>query len=354
VFRGAPTTPVSEVRNHPRLVPIFDALTATGVLVEPVVYDEAISTTLLGRLAEFDGVLVWVDPLHGGADRSTLDALLREVAATGTWVSAHPDAIVKMGTKDVLYRTRALGWGSDIRMYSTFEDFRERFPESIASGVPRVVKQNRGNGGIGVWKVTLVVRDADVVRVQHAAPRDDATEDLPIGAFIDRCAPYFERSGKLIDQPFAARLTEGMIRAYFVEREVVGFARQQPANRMVDPNAPDPSRVLGMPAAKTMYPAEEPQFRSLREQLEDDWLPGMQRLVGVGDEELPVLWDADFLYGPANDNGTDTYMLCEVNVSCVIPFPDAVSEKLAHAVHRRCVGHPPPHSRPRRIGQFGE
>ena len=43
-----------------------------------------------------DAVLVWVDPIVGGEDRSTLDALLREVAASGVYVSAHPDTILAL------------------------------------------------------------------------------------------------------------------------------------------------------------------------------------------------------------------------------------------------------------------
>jgi len=42
-------------------------------------------------------VLVWVDPLHEGKTRVVLDPLLRDVAARGPWVSAHPDVILKMG-----------------------------------------------------------------------------------------------------------------------------------------------------------------------------------------------------------------------------------------------------------------
>ena len=120
-------------------------------------------------------------------------------------------------------------------------------------------------------------------------------------------------------------------RVYFVEREVVGFASQQPASRAADPEAPDPDRVLGMPSAKTMHPADEPRFRSLRERLDAEWVRGMQRLVDVRDDELPVLWDADFLHGHRNDG----YMLCEINVSSVIPFPEAVPGKVADAVTRR-------------------
>jgi hypothetical protein len=338
VFRGDPATPATQTSSHPRLAPIFDAFTQAGLVLEPVFYDDSVALELVERLARFDGVLVWVDPLHGDADRTTLDAVLRDVAVQATWVSAHPDTILKMGTKEVLYRTRTLGWGSDIRLYSTLADFRDEFPNSLAAGQPRVVKQNRGNGGIGVWKATLVDPHAMVVRVQHAAPRDDVTEDLTLDAFVQRCARYFEGSGKLIDQPFAARLAEGMIRSYFVEREVVGFARQQPTSRAVDPNAPAPDRVLGMPAAKTMYDADHPEFETLRAQLEQEWVPGLQQFTDVADDDLPLLWDADFLYGPQTGDGADTYMLCEINVSAVIPFPPAVPQKLAHAAQRRTAG----------------
>jgi hypothetical protein len=92
-----------------------------------------------------------------------------------------------------------------------------------------------------------------------------------------------------------------------------------------------------MPAAKTMYAADEAKFGSLREQLKTHWLPAMQQLVDVSDEELPVLWDADFLYGPRNADGSDSYMLCEINVSSVIPFPDPVPMKVAAALKRRSM-----------------
>lgn len=41
--------------------------------------------------------------------RAPLDAMLREIAAAGLFVSTHPDGILKLGTKDVLVDTRALG-----------------------------------------------------------------------------------------------------------------------------------------------------------------------------------------------------------------------------------------------------
>ena len=260
VWRGDPGTPVAQTRNHDRLAPIFAALVEVGLAVEPVLFRED-SADFTEHLTGFDGVLVWVDPLSGEDDRAVLDARLREVAARGTWVSAHPDTILRMGTKEVLYRTRHLGWGAETRLYSSVEEFRTGFPASLTRGQARVLKQHRGNGGIGVWKVTPLRPDAELIRVQHAAPRDDTTDDVALVDFMDRWSSYLDGAGKLIDQPFAPRLTEGMIRAYLVEREVVGFARQEPIPRSVDPTAPAPDRVLGMPSAKTMSAADAPEYR---------------------------------------------------------------------------------------------
>jgi hypothetical protein len=61
------------------------------------------------------------------------------------------------------------------------------------------------------------------------------------------------------------------------------------------------------------------------------WLPGMQRALGLEARTLPVIWDADFLYGPRTPAGEDTFVLCEVNVSAVWPFPPQGSARLVDA-----------------------
>jgi hypothetical protein len=101
---GAVVPLPSQTRHHL----IFKALEALGIAGEPMLYSEEAQEAVRTRLLTVDGVLVWVDPLSAGKDRSQLDPLLREVAARGIWVSAHPDVILKMGVKEVLYRTRDL------------------------------------------------------------------------------------------------------------------------------------------------------------------------------------------------------------------------------------------------------
>jgi len=60
-----------------------------------------------------------------------------------------PHVILKMGVKGVLYRTRRLGWGADKHRYDSAGTFRAEFPLGLRTSGPRVLKQNRGNGGHG-------------------------------------------------------------------------------------------------------------------------------------------------------------------------------------------------------------
>lgn len=84
-----------------------------------------------------------------------------------------------------------------------------------------------------------------------------------------------------------------------------------------------------------MHPAEAAAFQRLRRAMETDWIPGLRRRLHIGRARLPALWDADFLYGPKDADGRDTYVLCEINVSSVAPYPPSAVAPLAeYAAHR--------------------
>jgi hypothetical protein len=138
----------------------------------------------------------------------------------------------------------------------------------------------------------------------------------------------------MIDQAYQARLPEGMIRCYLVHDKVAGFGHQ--AINALYPATPDaPPETAPQPGPRLYHPPSLPQFQSLKRQLELKWVPAMQRLLDIETAQLPVLWDCDFLLGPRNDAGEDTYVLCEINVSSVSPFPDAAVEPLARATLAR-------------------
>ena len=183
------TTPQSS-----RFVRVFEAVAAAGIAAQPAIYDESFAEDVRDQLLAVDGVLVWVDPIHQGKTRAGLDALLRDVAAHGPWVSAHPDVILKMGVKEVLYRTRHLGWGSDTHRYDSAATFRAEFPPRLRASGPRVLKQNRGNAGQGVWKVEALPGTDAAVRVLQAR-RGSVPEDMPLAAFMTHCEAYFGWGG---------------------------------------------------------------------------------------------------------------------------------------------------------------
>ena len=218
----------------------------------PVPFADDATDEVREQLLTCDGVLVWVNPIQDGTNRAVVDAILREVSAAGVWVSAHPDVILKLGTKEVLFQTRDLGWGSDTELYRTLEDFEGRFPDRLADHRRLVLKQGRGNGGDGVWKVELVEQNEapvgpnTTIRVQEAQSRDGSSELMSLGTFSARCQRYFSWSGCLVDQEYQERLADGMIRCYFSRDKVVGFCHQWPRGLLdFDPNDGPTARRLG-------------------------------------------------------------------------------------------------------------
>ena len=321
-------SPDAPVRETCRLRDVFAAFAALGVHAEPVVYADDSVDRVRHQLLGLDGVLVWVNPVQDGLDRSQLDPLLREVASDGVWVSAHPDVIMRMATKRVLYDTRELGWGTDTRLYGSAGELREGLAAGLPDGLPRVLKQLRGMGGEGVWKVELERAGADLrVRVRHAT-RGAPVESMALGEFVARCAPYFENGGSMVEQPFQERIGEGMIRVYLTHDRVVGFAHQYPAGlRPASAGEPPPGKRFELPDAG--------RFRRLRGLVEREWVPQMQRLLDLHTPDLPVIWDADFLYGSRTAAGEDQYILCEINASSTFAFPEHAMPGVAQAALER-------------------
>ena len=312
---------------------VVRVLRAHGLDPQVVLFSEERIEGVRAQLLTLDGVLVWVDPISGDRNRSFLDPLLREVSEQGIWVSAHPDVILKMGTKDVLVKTKGMPWGTDCLLYSSPAEMAQQLPQRLHAG-PRVLKQHRGNGGNGVWKVELTENPASSdarVNVLHAQ-RGSSPEEMALADFFERCRSYFSGGGCMIEQPYQERLAEGMIRCYLTGDKVVGFGHQFVTALLPLPQGETQTPT---PSPRLYYGPGKPEFQAIRALLEGSWVQEMQQLLGLGTLALPALWDADFLYGAKNANGEDTYVLCEINASSVSPFPDEALEPLAATVARR-------------------
>ena len=327
-----PPQPDVSIVETCRLRGVFAAFAGLGVDAEPIVYSDNEADAMREQLSDLDGVLVWVNPIEQGLDRLKLDPLLREAAAAGVWVSAHPDVILKMATKKVLVDTSEMSWGTDTRLYLSASELRDQLPARLAEGDALVLKQQRGMGGQGVWKVELdgansASADDPWVRVQHAT-RDSKPERLQLSEFLLRCRPYFTGDGLMVEQPFVERIGEGMIRVYLTHNEVVGFAHQYPRGLVPPTQGEAPSgKAFELPTAAA--------YNDLRTLMESKWVPEMQQILGIETPSLPVIWDTDFLYGQKTSSGNDTYLLCEINASSTFAFPEHAMPAVARAAVSR-------------------
>jgi len=325
-------------RENNRFAAVFAAFAAYGADAQPAVYNLAQANELRDQLLGFDGALVWVNPIDAGHSRAPLDAVLREVAAAGVLVSTHPDVIMKLGTKDVLVDTRRLGWGSDVHRIDTLAQLRAEVGARLGAGKARVLKQWRGHSGIGVWRVERMpgkgpFGPSSPVRARHA-PRGSGEAVLSFEEFVALMGPYFEDGGHMVDQAWQPRLNEGMVRCYLVQERVEGFGLQA-VNALHPPAAGDASGQAPTPSQRLYHPPDLPALQGLRQRLEAEWIPELQQTVGIRTEELPLLWDCDFMHGEPSAAGEPRYVLCEINVSSVAPFPDSAIEPLVAAATRR-------------------
>jgi hypothetical protein len=309
-----------------RFAALFDAFAAADVTAEPAIWHDDFAEEVAAQLRGVQAVLVWCNPIEGGRRRDVLDAVLRDAADHGVFVSAHPQAVRRLGTKDVLVETRDLPFGSDVHRVDSLAQLEAELPRRLLAG-PRVLKQHRGHSGIGVWRVEAV--GPGRLRVRHAQ-RGSVEQTMDPGDLFATVAPYFapEAGGHMIDQAWQPRISEGMVRAYLVSDRVAGFGHQ--AINALHPDEPTPGPRL-------YHGPDLAPFQDLRERLESGWIARLRERVGLAAEHLPLLWDCDFLLGDADGTGSDRYVLCEINVSSVSPFPSSCIPALVAAVRARLV-----------------
>ena len=306
--------------------PLADALTGSGFIVEAIFYNNSKYEQLRTDMVKYDAVQVWVNPVSGGNDRFLLDALLSELSQKGVYVSAHPDVILKIGTKKVLYTTKDMAWGGDIELYPTTEDFEARFLASMDNASIRVLKQYRGQSGDGVFKVRLT-DNGNVSVIPATSPAEERiyTKD----EFYKYFNRYFENGGLFINQQWAESIINGMVRAYVTGNKVSGFGYQESV-ALCPLTYNEKVRTGG---GRFYYSEHCGLFQDLRNILETKWIPQLQEIHSITDEMLPLLWDIDFFINDINGQCPEMkYTLCEINVSCVSPFPPSCASYMARAL----------------------
>lgn len=263
-----------------------------------------------------DNAIAYVSRINPGnlAHEAEYFEMLRELCAAGVVGMPHPDAMIGYGAKDALVKLRHTSLvPEDTYAYYTIEEFKAIFPKSLVNG-ERVLKQNRGSTGEGIWRVQLVDALEEGVtevpldaKIKCTEAKDNHVEYHELDAFMTFCEQYIVgANGMLVDMPFLPRIKEGEIRLFMLRDKPINVVHKKPA---ADADAFSATLFSG---AQYRYDSPEEWATLVHGFLGQ--LPEIMSLLGGYD--LPLIWTADFILD-TDENGQDTYILGEMNCSCV-------------------------------------
>lgn len=262
--------------------------------------------------------------------------ILRQLCKDGIVGMPHPDAMIGYGAKDALTKLNDTELvPTDTYAYYDIETFKKTFPKTLAKG-QRVLKQNRGSTGEGIWRVQLVeplTSNVDSLplntKIKCTEAKDNHTEIRELGEFMDFCEQYIVGdNGMLVDMTFLPRIVEGEIRLLMLYDKPINVVHKKPAE------GGDNFSATLFSGAKYRY--DDPsEWRELVESFLSQ-LPKVRSKLGNYD--LPLIWTADFILD-TDEKGNDKYVLGEINCSCVgftsqLELAGNVADEIINIVNR--------------------
>ncbi len=297
-------------------MPMVNAVIANGWEAEVVYYDD----TKRDEIFEYvrDNAAGYVSRINPGSIPGGEEAyfdMLRDLCDAGVTGMPHPDAMIGYGAKDALVRLTDTDLvPEDTYAYYTVEEFKKTFPKSVSYGV-RVLKQNRGSTGEGIWRVEVVderpYAEGDTLpldtQLKCTEAVDNHVEFNTLGDFMEFCTRYIVgANGMLVDMRFMPRIKEGEIRILMVGSTPIFVVHKKPAE------GTDNFSATLFSGAKYRY--DDP---SEWKELVDMFLSSLPTIMDkLGGYDIPLIWTADFMLD-WDENKEDTYVLGEINCSCV-------------------------------------
>merc|ERR1712051_30321 len=224
-----------------------------------------------------------------------------------------PETMEKMGAKDALCNVKDMEFGlPDTLGYYSPEDMKTGFPKAIAFQ-PRVVKQNRGSAGEGIWIIKLKDEKCCANYLDAKAPgdamlvlkeaNDNHIEEHTVDEFIEFCengrtdksgewtsqgtGKYFEggaeEGGQMVDQRFVSTIDEkGESRFFMCGMDLYNVEHYL---------------YIGGVSGETktsVFSKDAEEYAKTRKMLEEG-VPDYMKCLGLDMSQLPLLWAADFL-----------------------------------------------------------
>lgn len=294
--------------------PIIDSLKKRGWSAEIIFYqDEDRGEIYRHTIEKADAYISRVNPGNLVSETGYFQ-MLRELVNNGVEGLPHPDAMIAYGAKNSVEKLKGTDIvPDDVFTYYDYETLKEEFPKSLKNGV-RVIKQNRGSTGEGIWRVEVL--DADKIKgkvplnakLKLTEARDNHTEEKTLQEFLEYCIKYLEGdNGMLLDMPFLERIKEGEIRVLMLRDTVVNIVHKKPVETA------DAFSATLFSGAKYRYDKPE-KWPELVAKVKKSLRTIQSRL---GNYDLPLIWTADFMLDTDKKTGKDKYILGEINASCV-------------------------------------
>ncbi|WP_298074347.1 Cj0069 family protein [uncultured Corynebacterium sp.] len=302
-------------------MPIVEAIREKGWGAEVVYFDpEKTSEIYEDVAAKYDAYISRVNPGHiPGGEKGYFDMLTKLTEEAGLVGMSTPAEMMAYGAKDALVKLNDTDLvPDDTAAYYDVDSFHKTFPTSLSYG-ERVLKQNRGSTGSGIWRVQLEDKQlAESVEPGTALPLDtklkcteavdNHTEVRELGEFMDFCDQYIVGdNGMLVDMRFMPRIVEGEIRILLVGPHPVFVVHKKPAE------GGDAFSATLFSGAKYTYQKPE-EWQELVDMFAEARPVIAEKLGG---DNIPLIWTADFMLADDDETGEDTYVLGEINCSCV-------------------------------------
>ena len=241
-----------------------------------------------------------------------LDAL----GKTGMQVHTHPDVMINLDFKDILYKLRKTPFcDSNTQFYHTFEAFEDIFPKELKRDKIRVLKVNYGSTGEGVYLVRLQ-EDGSIVSteaVNNVKYYYDDMDDF-LSSFEEKFDDdideeelvYFKGKSGFVDCRYLPRISEGEIRILIVNDKPVSVVHKKPQEGAF-------SATLFSGAHYQYDTPDNPKWEKVVALTQNAFADIEPYLQG---KDFPLLWTMDYILD-YDDSGHDRYILSEINCSCV-------------------------------------
>jgi hypothetical protein len=332
-------------------IPIANGVVKAGGSCEILKYFDTKHAEFAKAIEKYDALIVRINP--GQLSQGTLpgtqarfDALMNSYISKGGIVWSSPDVQTKMGAKDALCKIANMNCGLvDTLAYYTEDELTKGFKTTCAFQ-PRVIKQNRGSAGEGIWLCWLcsgkycktygekMLSDTDYVKLMEM--NDNHIEYHTVGEFLEFCVngpgskkagnwqstfpgKYLEggkeAGGQLVDQRLLPRIDEGEVRLLMVGYTCQMAIHKKPLSGL---------SAVGGNSAYTYYTPDDKMYYSNIQKLYTD-IPYLMKVLDLEGQPLPLLWTADYIpknpegwskSGNASDAETE-YVVGEFNCSCV-------------------------------------